>query len=316
MRYLVHLIFACCFFKKVEGYASPENKVTLGGGVGGTGGIAVSLTQDDFKNGAYIIDIPGVYTFQEDIVFRPTGTLNSSEPETWMFPDITTAPYNKSPFILGHFAGIIIQTDGVTLDLNGKTFSQSEEHALMQRFFALVELASSPFKPNVGPAAFGDASSFFPASNVVIENGKFGRSSHHAIHGNNNKGVTLRYLDISDFEVGGRVGDGLSFRSMEKKKIIETPKTLDFLSCVACSSLCHSCFVVFFLCAYYRELLHHYTTIQGRRNRAERRRRSGCGHGHRAFHARRCASQRQAKRGRVFAPSPEPTPGDSGPRQR
>ena len=198
------LLTAFCI-DQLHGYSSPASAavVVVGGGVGGAEkGISVSLSQSDFNNGAYIINTPGVYTFQEDIVFRPTGTLDPLEPETWMFPDRTTAPYDESPFRLGHFAGIVVQTNGVTIDLNGKTFSQSQEHALIQRFFSLIELASSPFKPNVGPAAFAaGAPDFIPAANVVIENGKLGRSSHHAIHGNNNNGVTLRNLDISAFEV-------------------------------------------------------------------------------------------------------------------
>ena len=37
----------------------------------------------------------------------------------------------------------------------------------MQRFFAIIELASSPFIPGVGPAQFvGENDVFVPASNV------------------------------------------------------------------------------------------------------------------------------------------------------
>ena len=157
------------------------------------------LDQSDFDGGTYIISTPGYYRLSSDIVFRPAGTLTTDAPEQWMFPDRSTAPYSASPFRLGHFAAIVIQADRVTLDLNGYTLSQSVEHALMQRFFSLIELASSPFPPHVGPAAF--ATEVVPATNAIIMNGRLGRSSHHAIHGNNNVGVVLHNLDISDFEV-------------------------------------------------------------------------------------------------------------------
>ena len=176
-------------------------KILLAALLAGTVNGVITLQQTDFAAGAYIITMPGTYQLSTDILFKPTGILSNAAPEQWMFPDTSTAPYSASPFRLGHFAAIIIQADGVTLDLNGKKLSQSVEHALVQRFFSLIELSSSPFPPNVGPAAFGTAVGFEVATNVIIKNGKLGRSSHHAIHGNNNVGVTLSNLDISDFEV-------------------------------------------------------------------------------------------------------------------
>lgn len=58
---------------------------------------------------------------------------------------------------------------------------QSVGHALFQRFFALIELNSSPFSPGVGPAQFvGDGDTFAAASNVrILGPGTLGRSSHH-----------------------------------------------------------------------------------------------------------------------------------------
>jgi hypothetical protein len=161
----------------------------------------VELRQADFDKGTLIIDQPGYYKFMEDIEFRPQGDLDPSQPESWMFPNITTAPYNDSAYRLGFFAGLVISAPDVTLDLNGKLFEQSKEHAIMQRFYALIELASSPFPANAGPAAF--ATQVKSATNVVIKNGKLGRSAHHGIHGNGNKGVTLQDLEIVDFEVAG-----------------------------------------------------------------------------------------------------------------
>jgi hypothetical protein len=42
-----------------------------------------------------------------------------------------------------------------------------------------------------------------PASNVSIVNCILGRSSHHGIHGNSVKGVSIENVTIKDFEVGG-----------------------------------------------------------------------------------------------------------------
>jgi len=41
------------------------------------------------------------------------------------------------------------------------------------------------------------------AKNVTIQNCKLGLSSHHSIHGNNNEGVTLKQVQMFDFEVAG-----------------------------------------------------------------------------------------------------------------
>ena len=52
----------------------------------------------------------------------------------------------------------------------------------MQRFFAVIELASSPFIPGVGPAQFvsGNGTAYIAANNVnILGPGTIGRSSHH-----------------------------------------------------------------------------------------------------------------------------------------
>ena len=67
------------------------------------------------------------------------------------------------------------------VDLNGYTLEQCPGHALMQRFFALIELAAQPFIKNVGPHVFvGPNDTFAPCNNVVIQGpGVLGLSSHH-----------------------------------------------------------------------------------------------------------------------------------------
>ena len=70
----------------------------------------------------------------------------------------------------------------MSLFLNGHTIEQSAEHALMQRFFSVIELANSPFIPGVGPAQFvsGGGLAYMSATNVnIFGPGVIGRSSHH-----------------------------------------------------------------------------------------------------------------------------------------
>lgn len=117
------------------------------------------------------------------------------------------ARYDPRGFGLGFFAAIVIVADGVELDLNGYTLEQSAEHALLQRFFAVIELAEQPFIPNQGPADFG--ARIDSAENVLIRNGTIGRSSHHGIHGNGNRNVVIANVDFVDYEVGAIALNGV-----------------------------------------------------------------------------------------------------------
>ena len=100
------------------------------------------------------------YRLCEDIVFCPgkpdLDTATNNEDIVTAFSPSSTGleEYNKKEFALGFFAALSIQADGVDLSLNGYSIKQCKEHALMQRFFALIELASSPFLPAVGPHDF------------------------------------------------------------------------------------------------------------------------------------------------------------------
>jgi len=180
-----------------------EAKKKKGKGTKGASSGVIELWQGDFEDGTVILSEPGVYRLMEDISFQPVGTLTASDPEDWMMPNQTIPPFNLPGYRLGFFAAIAITGEDITLDLNDHTLEQSEEHALFQRFYANIELASSPFPPNVGPANFGGQSTFSAAKNVQIKDGVIGRSSHHGIHGNLNEGVELKNLEITDFEVAG-----------------------------------------------------------------------------------------------------------------
>lgn len=157
-----------------------------------------TLRQRDFDQGTVILTQPGVYTLGQDIEFNPNSRAQGGN----SMPRPDQPAYRSPAFRLGFFAAIVIQGRGITLDLNGRELRQSREHYLQQRFYANIELASSPFVFGQGPATFVEAEEdFSPAELVVVKNGRLGRSSHHGIHGNNADGVLLEDLNIADFEV-------------------------------------------------------------------------------------------------------------------
>jgi len=103
---------------------------------------------------------------------------------------------------LGFFAAIAVEADGVIIDLNGFSLRQHAMHALMQRFFALIELGDQPFPPGQGPATDGGFGTELQlAHQVTITNGTLGRSSHHAIHGNNCRDVLIEGVTFVGHEV-------------------------------------------------------------------------------------------------------------------
>lgn len=200
----------------------------------------VILYQQDFTHGTYIIDQPGYYQLGEDISFNPNSkrTLARMCEQTERLPAGFTCPadayqagvpmhtqllrgaaqyftpgglfdrrYDPAAFGLGFFAAIVITAPEVTLDLNGFTLEQSEEHALLQRFFALVELANIPFIPGQGPAGFG--LELHAAERVTITNGILGRSAHHGIHGNGNRRVRVSNVEFRDYEVAALALNGV-----------------------------------------------------------------------------------------------------------
>ena len=110
------------------------------------------LSQEDFDKGPVIIREPGVYRLKSDIIFSPFQENNGKPTEEWL----NTLPEDeRKAYVLGAFAAIVIRADNVCLDLNGKTFKQSEIHFFQQTFYSHVEMASSPFILGQGPADFG-----------------------------------------------------------------------------------------------------------------------------------------------------------------
>jgi hypothetical protein len=169
----------------------------------------IELSNNDFKNGTYQIKEPGYYKLTENIEFDP-----NSENDYMPTPEqIQSGKYpvgQNGAYHLGFFAAITIETKDVILDLNNFTIEQSKKHNLLQRFYANIEMNSSPFIPGQGPSTKkfssddkGTPTSFRTAENCFILNGKLGLSSHHGIHGNINKNCVFKNLNINTYEVGG-----------------------------------------------------------------------------------------------------------------
>ena len=144
----------------------------------------------------------------DDIIFCPHNNIDvasaTDEEIAQAFDPIEQGrpEYNNNEYALGFFAAIAVQADDVTFSLNGHSIAQCREHALMQRFFAVFELASAPFTDTVGPHDFV-SSTFTPANNFKLTGpGVVGLSSHHGIHGNENNNVEISGVTFKDFEVG------------------------------------------------------------------------------------------------------------------
>jgi len=187
------------------------------------------LSNSDFINGTFRITNSGNYILSEDIIFDPCATNNYKPFEH----DIKSGKYSDkigSPYNLGFFAAITIETNNVILDLNGFSIKQSIGHNLNQRFFACIELASSPFIPKQGPISMSQKSNFVAASNCVIKNGFLGKSSHHGIHGNDMNKVVIKDLVITDFEVAGIALNGATDSIIKNVKIKDSSTNVKILS--------------------------------------------------------------------------------------
>eukprot|EP00977_Amphora_coffeiformis_P029102 scaffold38788_cov221-Amphora_coffeaeformis.AAC.2 len=164
---------------------------------------ASCLFQANFTRGTLVLDSPGSYRLCEDITFDPNPPKGDLSPAECFDPLDFGEVYNENGFGLGFFAAIAIAADNVDIFLDGYRLEQSKGHALMQRFYANIELNTSPFIAGAGPAQFvGEGDKFRSPSNIrILGPGTIGRASHHGIHGNNNKNVVISGLTFEDFEV-------------------------------------------------------------------------------------------------------------------
>jgi hypothetical protein len=158
------------------------------------------LTQSDFDYGTLRIRKSGRYVFQENITFSPN-------PDNDFRPLPKQKEYEGRAYSLGFFAAIAVEADGVEIDLNGYTLKQGDACAWLQRFYANIETASSPFIPGQGPGNFGKK--ITSPKYIYIHNGTLGRSSHHAIHGNGNKYLWVEDVTMVDYEfIGSAINGG------------------------------------------------------------------------------------------------------------
>jgi len=158
----------------------------------------VELKQCDFENGSYIIKTPGYYKLCENIVFSPNKNSNGKPTKEWLSQ---LDEKDKSGYVLGFFAMIVIQSDDVVLDLNGFKIQQSDLFFHQQTFYSHIELGSSPFIMEQGPAFFGK--NITGCSNIIIKNGHLGKTSHHGIHSPGHcHNLIFDNLTIEEFAVG------------------------------------------------------------------------------------------------------------------
>lgn len=181
-----------------------------------TAGKIVELRQKDFDKGTVRLTKPGVYRLAEDISFNPNPgkatnwlprCVKGSEHFQPQYCDAERGGPSK-PYRLGFFAAVTIESSDIVVDLAGKVLEQSKEHALQQRFFAVVELAAQPFiaptkdkAQGPAPGGFGNFGPIQAARDSSVINGVLGLSSHHGIHGNNVTRVLIDGVTFRDYEV-------------------------------------------------------------------------------------------------------------------
>ena len=123
--------------------------------------------------------------------FAKAGRVRDSAPDN--------VYYDRRSFGIGFFSARCIHAHNMIVDLNGFSIRQSDEHALNQRFFSVIELASVPFITGQGPHDFGDKLQY--ANRCMIHNGTIGRSSHHGIHGNLCRDIIIKDINFENYEV-------------------------------------------------------------------------------------------------------------------
>ena len=121
------------------------------------------------------------------------------------------------PYAMGFFAGFAIESDDVTIDLNGHELSMSKVYHMQQRWFSIIEVGSKAFISGQGPANFGPYMTY--AKNTVIKNGIIGRSSHHGIHANGVENMLVKDVHVRNFEVAGMAVNGFINLEIENVEV-------------------------------------------------------------------------------------------------
>ena len=207
------------------------------------------LHQSDFEDGTFRIKDQGEYCLAENIEFNPsTAAECQSEPNAAgcslptnasLFPG--SSSFKEGAFALGFFAVITIESNDVTLDLNGYRIGWGLEFYIQQRFGSVIEIANAPFLPGVGPGTtFGNDS--INTENVVVQNGIMGLTPHHGIHSNGASNVIIRDIHFVDFEVAAVQLNGFNAATMQNLDIgpslNEVPLTGLSLMCSVLPHIC------------------------------------------------------------------------------
>ena len=168
------------------------------------------LSKNDFEDGTLRIKKSGTYILTEDVEFdfaKDNDYWPSSDTDNYD-EYLGAGRYNRDPYSYGFFAGIAIEANYVTIDLNGHELKQSLEFYYSQRFFAIIEFGNQMFLPGQGFAYFGSDS--INIDYVTIKNGVLGLSSHFGIHGNYAQHITIEDVHIKDFVTHGMQLNGWS----------------------------------------------------------------------------------------------------------
>lgn len=194
------------------------------------------LYQKDFDKGPYRITKSGTYKIMENIVFdfnapkdRKNGAFDVGSwwPTTDQSDEYDGAGSYTGSYCLGFFAGIVIETDYVTIDLNGFELKQSLEFYHIQRWFSIIELNNQLFEPGQGPGKWNGL--FVISNHIEIKNGNMGLTSHFAIHGNYNKYVSIHDLNIYDFDTHGLQLNGFEHLTIENINVGPCSNKMYFL---------------------------------------------------------------------------------------
>jgi len=187
----------------------------------------VEVYASDFETGTYRILQPGIYKVMEDIEFEmntPMDDETSPNAQGAYFPledqeDLYMGAGGTfiGPYSMGFFAGFAVESDNVTIDLNGHELKMSKTFHHQQRWFSIIEVGSKAFISGQGPGYFGPYMTY--ANNVVIMNGVIGRSSHHGIHANGFENLHLHDLVIHNFEVAGIALNGFTTAKIEHVEV-------------------------------------------------------------------------------------------------
>mmetsp|Transcript_26979 Transcript_26979/g.44251 ORF Transcript_26979/g.44251 Transcript_26979/m.44251 type:complete len:991 (-) Transcript_26979:547-3519(-) len=185
----------------------------------------VEVYATDFADGTYRILQPGIYRLMEDIELEMNSGdhSNPNAADMWYPREEQEADYMGAggtfigPYAMGFFAGFAIESDDVTIDLNGHEMKMNKIFHHQQRWFSIIEVGSKAFISGQGPANFGPYMTY--ANNVEIKNGIIGLSSHHGIHANGFNNLYIHDVTVQHFEVAGMAMNGFIGLKIENCEI-------------------------------------------------------------------------------------------------